>query len=33
MRLGWKIKSRKVQETGIMQFVFTVNPLDGLGDE
>lgn len=33
VRVGWKIKSSKVQETGIIQFVFTCNPFDGFGDE
>lgn len=29
IRVGWKIDSSKVEEIGIMQFVFTCNPFDG----
>lgn len=33
LRMGWKIKSSKVEESGLMQFVFTCNPLDGYGND
>lgn len=32
IRLGWKVKSDKVEEIGLMQFVFTINPFDGYGN-
>lgn len=33
VRLGWKVKSRSALERGFYQFVFTINPFDGLGDD
>lgn len=33
MRLGWKIMTDKFQRYGFAQFVDTVNPFDGYGDD
>lgn len=33
LRMGWKIKSSKLEEMGLAQFVFTCNPLDGYGND
>lgn len=33
IRLGWKIKTDKMQERGWARHVFTINPLDGYGDD
>lgn len=31
VRLGWKVKSNKVEEYGFAQLVVTINPFDGFG--